>query len=75
MIYQEKVSFNGKEWYQLEWNDIEFNEFTKLTKDCNSIEDLEELVNSNYPDSNLKVYSIKWKQNTSKSIGRSTKRT
>ena len=46
MIYQEKVSFDGKTWYQIEWEDIDFQTFrnTKGVKDSESIEELEKII-------------------------------
>ena len=30
MIYQEKISFDGKVWYQIEWENIDFHTFDNL---------------------------------------------
>ena len=56
IIYQKKVSFNGKVWYQLEWNDIDFYTFDNIegVKESNSIEELENIVLAAYPECNLK---------------------
>lgn len=56
MTYQVKVSFDGKIWYQLEWEDIDFYTFDKLEgiKESNSIEELEKIVLTAYPNCNLK---------------------
>ena len=56
MIYQEKVFFDGKVWYQLEWEDIDFHIFDNLegVKNSNSIEELEKSVLTAYPNCNLK---------------------
>ena len=60
MIYQEKVSFDGKTWYQIEWEDIDFQTFrnTKGVKDSESIEELEKIINESFPDSNFKSIFI-----------------
>ena len=59
-IYQEKVSFDGKVWYQLEWNDIDFRVFENAEgiKESNSIEELEEIIAKNFPNSNFKITFI-----------------
>lgn len=56
MIYQEKVSFDGKTWYQIEWEDIDFQTFrnTKGVKDSESIEELEKIITESFPSSNFK---------------------
>lgn len=56
MIYQEKVSFDGKLWYQLEWENVDFRTFenTKGVKDSKSIEELENIVTKAFPNSNFK---------------------
>lgn len=60
MIYQEKVSFDGKTWYQIEWEDIDFQTFrnTKGVKDSESIEELEKIITESFPDSNFKSIFI-----------------
>lgn len=56
MTYQEKASFDGKTWYQLEWNDVDFRTFenTEGVKESKSIEELESIINKAYPNSNFK---------------------
>ena len=56
MIYQEKVSFDGKTWYQIEWEDIDFHTFDNLegVKDSESIEELEKIITEAFPNSNFK---------------------
>ncbi len=56
MIYQEKVSFDGKSWYQLEWKNVDFRTFenTEGVRDSKTIEELEEIVNKAFPNSNFK---------------------
>lgn len=56
MIYQEKVSFDGKLWYQLEWESVDFRTFenTEGVRDSKTIEELEEIVNKAFPNSNFK---------------------
>ena len=56
IIYQKKVSFDGKVWYQLEWSDIDFYTFDNIegVKESNSIEELENIVLTAYPKCNLK---------------------
>ena len=56
MRYQEKVSFEGKGWYQIEWENIDFHTFDNLedAKNSNSIEELEKIVLTAYPNCNLK---------------------
>ena len=56
MIYQEKVSFDGKLWYQLEWENVDFRTFenTEGVKDSKSIEELENIVTKAFPNSNFK---------------------
>lgn len=48
MIYQEKVTFNGDDWFQLTWKDIDFQEFDNKKRgiEINSIEELLEI----FPD-------------------------
>lgn len=53
MTYQQKVSFDGKEWYQLEWEDIDFKTFSKSFSKCKSIDILEEKVYEKFPESNF----------------------
>ena len=47
MIYQEKISFDGKVWYQIEWENIDFHTFDNLedAKNSNSIEESENCPN------------------------------
>ena len=56
MIYQEKISFDGKVWYQIEWENIDFHTFDNLedAKNSNSIEELEKIVLTVYPNCNFK---------------------
>ena len=56
MIYQEKVSFDGQTWYQIEWEDIDFHTFDNLegVKDSESIEELEKIITESFPNSNFK---------------------
>lgn len=56
MTYQEKVSFDGKLWYQLEWENVDFRTFenTEGIKDSKSIEELENIVVRAFPNSNFK---------------------
>lgn len=56
MTYQEKVSFDGKLWYQLEWENVNFRTFenTEGVKDSKSIEELENIVAKAFPNSNFK---------------------
>ena len=56
MIYQEKVSFDGKTWYQIEREDIDFHTFDNLegVKDSESIEELEKIITESFPNSNFK---------------------
>ena len=56
MTYQEKVSFDGKVWYQLEWENVDFRTFenTEGVKDSKSIEELENIVSKAFPNSNFK---------------------
>lgn len=56
MTYQEKVSFDGKLWYQLEWENVDFRTFenTEGVKDSKSIEELENIVEKAFPNSNFK---------------------
>ena len=60
MTYQEKVSFDGKTWYQIEWEDIDFQTFrnTKGVKDSESIEELEKIITESFPNSNFKSIFI-----------------
>lgn len=60
MIYQEKISFDGKQWYQLEWEDIEFRAMDGLlkVKACQSIDDILEMATKTYPGCNIKIYPI-----------------
>lgn len=58
MIYQEKVSFDGKLWYQLEWKDIDFRTFEHEIKESESIEELEDTVTKVFPNSNFKATFI-----------------
>ena len=59
MTYQAKASFDGKTWYQLEWEDIDFYTFDKLESiKSNSIEELEKIVLTAYPNCNFKATLI-----------------
>ena len=60
MIYQEKVSFDGKNWYQIEWKNIDFQTFGKIKglRDCETIEELENLIIKEYPNSDFKYKFI-----------------
>ena len=53
MIYQEKVKFDN--WYQLEWNDVEFRKVDTFIIKCINIEEVKQIFTSKYPNSNLKV--------------------
>lgn len=55
-MYQEKVSFDGKLWYQLEWENVDFRTFenTEGVRNSKTIEELEEIVNKVFPNSNFK---------------------
>lgn len=52
MIYQENISFDGKQWYLFEWEGIEFRKMDLLfkSKECNSLEKLSALVLKEFPD-------------------------
>lgn len=56
MTYQEKVSFDGKLWYQLEWENVDFRTFenTKGVKESNNIEELDEIITKSFPNVNFK---------------------
>lgn len=56
MTYQEKVSFDGKLWYQLEWEDVDFRtlENTEGFNNSKTIEELENVVAKAFPNSNFK---------------------
>lgn len=60
MIYQENVSFDGKTWFRIEWSDIDFRTFDSIEniQECTSIEELEDIVNKVYPNSNFKYTYI-----------------
>lgn len=64
MIYQEDVSFDGKTWYTIEWKDIDFRDFDNIEgiKDSKTIEELENIVTTSYPNSDFKVISTKTKK-------------
>lgn len=55
MVYLKKVSFDGKHWYKLEWENVDFREFDPITKDCNSLEELKDIVKNEFPNCNLKI--------------------
>lgn len=61
MIYQEKISFGGKVWYQLEWNDIDFSDFDEKIEGCKTVEEIEEAINTAYPEANFKYTTIERK--------------
>lgn len=56
MTYREKVSFDGKLWYQIEWEDIDFQTFKNIKgiKDSKNIEELESAIMMAFPNSNFK---------------------
>lgn len=56
MTYQKKVSFDGKLWYQLEWENVDFRTFenTEGVKDSKNIEELKNTVAKAFPNSNFK---------------------
>lgn len=60
MTYKEKVTFDGKLWYQLEWEDVEFKIFdnTKEIQNSQNIEELENIMKEMFPNSNLKYTFI-----------------
>lgn len=60
MTYKEKVSFNGKFWYQLEWKDVDFKIFESVEgfKDSENIEELEKIILNNFPNSDFKYTYI-----------------
>lgn len=57
-MYSEKISFDNKVWYKLEWSDIEFNTFSNSIKDCSNIEELKETILTKFPNCNLRIYEI-----------------
>lgn len=56
MTYQEKITFDKKVWYQLEWEDVDFRTFENIKgfKNSKTIEELEEIVTKAFPNSNFK---------------------
>ena len=60
MIYQEKISFDGKQWYQLEWEGIEFRAMEAILKikDCQNTADILKVATETYPDCNIKIHPI-----------------
>lgn len=58
MIFQEKVSFDGKQWYQLEWDDVEFYEIDKIIESCSDINSLLKSINDTYPKCNIRNYLL-----------------
>jgi hypothetical protein len=56
MKYLIKVSFDeGKNWYQLQWENMDFTQFDRIKglKDVTTIDGLQNLVKKNYPNVNL----------------------
>lgn len=55
-MYQEKVSFDNKVWYQIEWDKIDFHtlDYTKEIKNCKNIDELEDVFNRLFPNSDFK---------------------
>ena len=58
MTYLKKISFDEKEWYQIEWEDVDFSIFDPETKDCNTLEEFLEVVNNKFPNCHLKYEKI-----------------
>jgi hypothetical protein len=62
------VSFDeGKNWYQLQWENMDFTQFDRIKglKDVTTIDGLENLVKKNYPNVNL-TWTLLDKVNTIK---------
>jgi hypothetical protein len=51
-IYQMKVSFDTKNWYQIQWTDIDINDFDHIKgiDNVTTIDGLENLVKTEYPN-------------------------
>lgn len=73
MTYQEDVSFDGKTWYTIEWKDIDFRDFDDIEgiKDSKTIEELEKIVTTSYPNSDFKVINENTKRRSSKNSNKS----
>ena len=58
--YQEKISFDGKQWYLLEWDGIEFRRMEVLfeLKNYNTLEELLNTAKEKYPDCNVTAIPI-----------------
>jgi len=63
-LYQEKISFNNKDWYQLEWNDIDFKDLGEISNKCSNIEELSSEILKKFPDSKLIYKYVGEKKNT-----------
>lgn len=58
MTYLEKISFDKKSWYQLEWEDVEFKTLEDAIRHCKTIEEVEKTITETFPNSNLKLSLI-----------------
>ncbi len=58
--YQEKISFDGKQWYLLEWDGIEFRKMDILfeLKEYNTLEELLSTITEKYPDCEASITPI-----------------
>lgn len=60
MTYKWKVTFDKKQWYQLEWQDVDFNTFCHSgVYNCNSIEELNNFVLAKFPECKLQYHVTK----------------
>lgn len=60
--YLKKVSFDNKNWYQLQWNDVDFKEFDECGRDCNSIEEYASKILESFPHSQFEYKPINRKK-------------
>ena len=58
MTYLKKISFDEKEWYQIEWEDVDFSIFDPETRDCDTLEEFLEVVNNKFPNCHLKYEKV-----------------
>lgn len=70
--YKMKVSFDNINWYQCEWNDVDFNEVIKAGETCNDISDLDYELHQINPNSNLQ-YSFLGNDKTKRTRGSKNK--
>lgn len=53
-----KGSFDGVNWYQFKWQDVEFRDFENVSNECNDIDELNSKILEAFPNSKFKYEYI-----------------